>query len=450
MHWYLGFPSEWRAAVRRLVVVSALLVCPTLGGATDWYVDGRNGSKDNAGTAASPFLDGWQAAKVAKPGDTINMLPTAAYWRLSILASGTAEKPIMVRGTGVGANRTKIIGRGTDSAVWVNADHVVVSNLDVSAPGQFPGISLAPGRHHITVERNVVHDSGGSGINTFGNDYVRILHNVVYGNAKITKDGRQGSGISLLGHVDVDDYTGLKNVVDGNVVYGNTNELYCSDAYCYAHRLTSDGNGIIVDDFRRKRFDSVAYRGQTLVSNNVVFGNGGRGIYMYRSDHGVIVGNTVFFNNQDPFSGAWHPGEIGLAAVGDVEVHNNILYTDAGNGPNRTGTAPNYRVSFSAQYIYETDQPVHIGRNLMFNSKADPTKMTFSREAPNLWILANNLFNGPRLKSPSMDPALADFRPMKGSIALNNGDPAHRLTYDVLWARRIGNNSIGAFEFAAP
>ncbi len=450
MHQYFQFRAGWRSVFFLLMVVSEILIAPSLALATDWYVDGRGGSRANPGTAAAPFVDGWQASKVARPGDTINVLPSTAYPRLAILASGTAEKPITVTGTGIGANRTRITGVGTDSALWINADYVVVSNFDVSAPGQFPGISLAPGRHHITIQRNVVHDSGGSGINTFGNDYVRILHNTVYGNAKITKDGRQGSGISLLGHIDVDDYTGLKNVVDGNLVYANTNELYCFDDYCWANRLTSDGNGIIIDDFRRKRFDGAGYRGQTLVSNNVVFGNGGRGIYMYRSDHAVIVGNTCFFNNQDPYSGAWHPGEIGLAAVGDVEVHNNILYSDAGNGPNRTGTAPNYRVSFSAQYIYETDQPVHIGRNLMFNPKTDRTKMTFSREAPNLQILDNNMFYGPRLKLPSLDPEVADFRPIKGSIALNNGDPAHRLMYDILWARRGGNTSIGAYEYAAP
>ena len=414
--------------------------------AKSWYVDGRSGSQSNAGTATAPFQTPWQAMKVVQPGDTVFVLPTTVYPRLSVTVSGTATAPIRVVGGEAAGGFTQVAGTGADSAVWINADYVSVSQFDASAAEQNAAFSVAPNHHHVTIANNLIHDAGAAGITAVADDYVTISNNAVYGNAHITAGSWQSSGISLLGMVDIDDYKGIKNRIDGNVVYGNTNIPYCFDAFCWAHWLNSDGSGIILDDFMRKRFDGVTYGGRTLISNNVVFGNGGRGIYLYRSLHADIIGNTIVYNNRDPFEGNWRPGEIGLNEAGDVAIYNNVLYSDSKTSPNRTGTAPNTHVGFSAEYCSTGSGRIILQHNLIYNPQHEPSQMIYTRDNGDEVVISDNLWAGASLVRPSLDPAMADFRPRSDSILVGNGDPAHAMERDIGGVLRTGRTTIGAYE----
>lgn len=429
-----------------LTVLGAATALSHPAAATDWYVDGKVGKSSNRGTAASPFLYFWQATQAAKPGDTVYVVPSIVYPHLSISVSGTATQPITFIGAGAAPGLTQIVGDSGHFAMWVNANYVAIRNFDLSAPGTQAALHVAENHHHITIANNVAHDSGGNGLSTVGDDYITISHNTVYGNAKNTSNNVFNSGISTLGNVDIDGNTGVKMVIDGNVVYGNTNTPTCPSTGCAATVQDSDGNGIIIDDLRRMQRDHVAYRGRTLISNNVVFGNGGRGIHIYLSDHVTATGNTVYYNNQDPYEGNYRPGEIEVLFASDVAVTNNILVSDGGvgigNGKN-TGT----HLPFSVANCSGTGA-VTFQNNLGYNPRGDQT-LVFSRSNTVTLNVANNLFANPNFVLPSLNPTIADFRLLPGSPALQVGNAATATSVDVLGVTRTSSPVAGAFQTVA-
>ncbi|SNT27563.1 parallel beta-helix repeat (two copies) [Noviherbaspirillum humi] len=176
-----------------------------------------------------------------------------------------------------------------------------------------------PSPHHIVVRKNTVRKFGGGCIGTLYADYITIEDNDVsecgwwspYGN----------SGISMYENVDADGDTGQKMIVRRNRVYSNWNYIPF-----YAVDAVTDGNGIIVDDGRHTQMPdprfTVAYKGRTLIENNIVFNNGGRGIHIYESDN-VTVRNNVSYRNSN------HPGitngEITPLSVSNVQAYGNVM-----------------------------------------------------------------------------------------------------------------------------
>jgi hypothetical protein len=101
---------------------------------------------------------------------------------------------------------------------------------------------------------------------------------------------------------------------------------------CFTSNLgavLTDGNGIILD-----LNDSNSYKGRTLVADNVLFGNGGRGILIFKSSHVDVVNNIAYENaftsNLMGSSGA--QPEIAVSGS-DVRVYNNIAVPRQGNVP---------------------------------------------------------------------------------------------------------------------
>ena len=417
--------------------------------ATSWFVDGRNGQRGGNGTPAAPFVFFWQAAQVVQPGDTVYVLPTMVYPQITISVSGAPGRPITLVGAGSGAQRTKVSGGTTSSAIWINADYVTVKNFDATTKGPDPAILVPPNHHHVTIANNVAHDAGGNGISTFGDDYITISHNVVYGNAKNTSLAFN-SGISLLGSLDIDGNTGVKMIVDGNTIYGNTNTPNCTTQTCLDTWENSDGSGVIVDDSRRVRFDNIVYRGRTLICNNVIYGNGGRGVHVYKSDHVTIANNTMFFNNQDPYESMWHPGEVSTVLAGDVQVTNNILYSDGLVGPS-SGTAPNTHVAVSFHSAVNGTGPLVAKYNLMFNPQNAPANQSYVDPGNTTAAdISQNVWAGAKFERTSLTGTLADYRVRPISPALRRGDAATSVSVDILGRPRVLPPTIGAYQNAGP
>ena len=413
--------------------------------ASSWYVDGRDGGRYNTGSAASPFLYLWQALQKVGPGDTIYMVPSVTYPQLGFTAEGTAAAPITMAGSDP-SRPTKVSGMGIHSAIWVNGDYLKVRNFDATAPGKYVAISLAPNKHHITVASNIIHDAGLNGINTIANDYVTASHNIVYGNAHITEDAF-GSGISFLGSVDIDSNRGVKMIIDGNIIYDNTNVPDCSTSQCLAAAAgDSDGSGIIIDNNIRDGIDDIPYRGAFLITNNVIYRNGGRGVHVYKSDNVTITGNTMYYNNQDPYEAFWHPGEVSVIKAGNVSVFDNILQSDGLNSVNRSGTAPNYHVCVSITQNTDGRGPLVARDNLCYNPQKDYSHLTFVEKNTNPVSVGPNIFAGARLRKPSD----GDFRFNPDSPAYHAGDPDTSPSVDILGVSRGSLPSIGAYQNPAP
>ncbi len=420
------------------------LVFVTSGLARNWYVDGRDGAKDNSGTRDSPFLFLWQALHKVEAGDTILVVPSIDYPRLSFVATGTQGASITL--AGADPNRpTRVTGPGDDSGIWLNGDYLTVRNFDVSASGAYSAVSIAPNHHHITVASNVIHDAGGNGVNAVAADYVTISHNIVYGNANDTTLAF-GSGISILGSVDIDNNTGVKMIIDGNIVYANTNTPSCATDECLATWSNSDGSGIILDDNDRVRWGGEPYRGATLISNNVVHHNGGRGIHIYKSRNVTITGNTAYLNNQDPYEGSWRPGEINVLVASNIGVYNNILSSDGADSPIHGGTAPNTHVCIAVKYNTGDDGPIVVRNNICYNPQKDASLTSFESKNVTPVFMGPNIFAGPKLAGPSS----GDFRVRDISPAIGTAEADTSVAVDILGEPRGAAPSIGAYQSASP
>ena len=424
---------------RIMLAIAALMASAQAVAATDYYVDGKNGVYGNPGTKTSPFPTVYQAEHYVKPGDTIHILPTMTYSQLGFSASGTPGKPITYIGGDATTHMTAVTGIGTtdrDNAAWINANYIVVKDFNVTAPGPYTGIEVAEFHHHIWITNNVAHDSGGAGINAYEDDYVWIEYNYVYDNAKYTSNCIFGSGISVLASLDIDSSTSAKTYIIGNTVYRNTNTptIGCNGD---SIGLDSDGNGIIVDS-NDGRWNLLPYHGRTLIANNVVYGNGGRGIHVFHSNHVLVTSNTSYYNNIDPAEGNYLPGEIEANTSGDVSIYDNILYSD-GKTTNYKGVSTGAHVGVSFQNCPASGS----GRgnliaeyNLIYNpnspSNPVPYEVASCRNSPTIpVIVGGNIWGNPHYAAPSASSGAANFAVLSTSSALGAANPQHSVTPDI-------------------
>jgi len=442
--------------MKTLLMALVALLISTEAYASDWYVDGSKAvnQKTQTGSEHAPFGAFWQAQQVAKPGDTILLLPTVTYGMIGIQKSGSAAGQITIAGAGTAPNLTKVNGGASSFGIWIDASYVTIENFDVTA-GENEGAidatsaSATKPNRNIVVVGNVVHNAGLDGINIYGCDYVTVEDNTVYGNAHNTSGGTYGSGISILGSMNADETTGIKTTVTGNIVYANTNIPTCPKSGCTAANSDSDGNGIIIDVNNRSYWDSKAYVGRTLISNNVIFGNGGRGIHLYRSNHITITSNTIYFNNRDPYEGNYLPGEVEGNASGDVSVYDNILFSDGLTGIDN-GKNTGHHVGISFQQGTDGIGQLIAEHNLVYNPANNSTLLSSSRNNTLPVTITANIWANPLFKSASLDAATADFRVTSGSRALGAANADDSVKYDILGVTRTVPETIGAYERPAP
>ena len=438
-----------------ILLVIAVLTSSTAALATDIYVDGLSGNDSSSGARTAPVLHFWKAMQLVRPGDTIHLLPTTTYLGLSIGHGGTAGLPITITGDGFAPKLTKVTtnpNAATTSSeyskviyIYNKAQYVNIKNLD--AQGKATAVFIAIGSSHIGVFSNVLHDSGQAGIQAYGSDYVTITGNSVYNNSWDTTGGSFGSGIAILQAVDVDtNTTQPKIIISNNTVYHNYNlprtpGEACSAAgdKCSSYNSNSDGNGIILDRNNGIASSSTSttstppYNGRILVSGNIVFNNGGRGIHVYKSDHVTVVNNTAYKNNQDPYEASWQPGEIMAVNSNDDDFYNNLVYPS----PLVVGQAVGGHYGLSIEYCTGSVNPINIDYNLAYNdvNNSDYKMFTGSGSSANttpVIIGAHNNWGNPFFISPGTDPAIVNFNLNLNSPAIDAGYAPMALLTDTL------------------
>jgi hypothetical protein len=339
-------------------------------------------------------------------------------------------------------HRPKIKSRNITAIRLVGASYVVIEGFDVEGsrdeisfeeadrllcekPDSSERVNMAHGNgidivaeysdinkisHHIIVRNNRVYNFGASAIGAQRADYLTIENNVTYGNAFYSP--YDTSGISLYQMRDVE-FTAeadagktLKNIIRGNISYGNKNLFGFAAGFdgstCDRNAALTDGNGIIIDDFRntqnqKPELNKRPYRGRTLVENNIVYKNGARGINIYSSDHVDVVNNTSYLNAET--LNASIDSEFSTYDVKDVRVMNNIFYA-------RSGRAANGVISAAADTKGERAS-IRYDNNLVFGSSV------FDAVSG-----ANNII-GQDPKFANVDAA--DFALIEGSAAIDRG-----------------------------
>lgn len=291
---------------------------------TTYYVS-TTGSDNGAGSATSPWATINHALEAnLQPGDTIMVAPGTYNEAVSINKGGSAAGNVTIESEVAGAAIIKAPA-GSFNAVYINANYVTVEGFQVegaSGSGIF-GMSV----HHVSVLNNVVHDNAEGGISFVYSEFETIEGNTTYNNAS----SGWFSGISVYENRNISGdttTTGYRTIIANNTSYDNVTK---SGAHC-------DGNGIIVDDFQSSQNSAYpSYTYPTLVENNVVYGNGGKGIQIYHSDYVTVSNNTAYNNNQDTANtGTWR-GEISNSDSNHTTFINNIAV--ANTAVNASNTA---------------------------------------------------------------------------------------------------------------
>lgn len=327
--------------------------------------------------------------------------------------------------------------RGRDALrLEEGANYITIDGFDIAA-GENGVQASRTGIDHIlnhhTVVRNChIHDCGAGGIQLNHGDY-RVVENNVIRHCAATSRWLH-SGISFWQPIALDREPGFHIVVRGNILYGNSNPPG-----------GTDGNGLIIDDFRhtQQRSPHGEYPNRTLVENNVVYNNGGRGIHVFLSAHVVVRNNTVYHNNWDLTQDATWRGELSSVNSSDVKWINNIAVTDSAVNPHNTALLD------GDVGRYHNEAVEWVG-NLLFDS-ADPTAQSIklASDADRAAILADNITGrDPQFVAPGDGPD-ADFRLKTGSPAIGAALGADAPAGDMLGMLRDAQPDLGAFEYGA-
>lgn len=391
------------------------------------------GNNDNDGMSAEkPWKSFSKVLSNMQAGDTINIMPGTysaqnTYNPLINLKeshSGTEDRYITFRAYDP-ADRPKFKagGKGVWQCVNIQASYIVFDGIEMEGNNQSldslaadnisknyknnswndlavyntNGISIGAGGanssypHHVIIRNCTVHDFPGGGMGGQQADYLTFENNTVYNNAWFTMYAC--SGISILTPFNYDDEEGYHNRVTGNTVYNNHTKIKW---YTSSNPRFSDGNGIIMDvnltpdgGAPQEIKDDGAYRGHTLVANNVCYFNGGSGIHAFKAQYIDIVNNTTYMNEQRYADGY---AEIFSQSGKNNRIVNNIMYSK----PN--GSCTNYGYSGGASFT----------NNVYFNGQLHGASGNFKQADPLFVHAPASPLDDADFHIPSNSPA-ADF-----------------------------------------
>jgi hypothetical protein len=426
------------------------------------YFVSTTGNDSSSGTSMTDALKTIGAAtKLAlKGGDCVTVADGTYDETVLVSASGSADACtgyVDFRAASPGG--AKNVSTDPYNGFMVNANYVMVDGFDLQDTGTGSAFTagtntLSNGKvivyHHIAAVRNIAHDSGGAGLSAIHSDYVRFEGNTVHDNSSRSDYG--DSGIDLWEMQASDTQSGFHIVIRNNLSYSNVESDIPSD-------LQTDGEGIILDsfDYADSTYGSTPYTQETLVENNVIWRNGGRGIEAagaQPTSHVTIRNNTVFDDNvqQQQYGGA----EIVSWGTGN-SVANNIviLGADAQNGTaaNQTTVAIADRCGASSAGVQITGGSTW-SNNIVYSMKSGaPLSSSDCVTTPSNYTtipVGSNLMG--------VDPGLAaqtsqvtsvmvqDFTIGAGNPATRAGTSADFAPFDYAYVARPRPPSIGAFE----
>jgi parallel beta-helix repeat protein len=316
-------------------ILVAVLVLVSIGATSQsnivYYLnkEGKLPKSGNASTYSSVFTSFAEAVKALKAGDRL-IVADGEYVEPAFSihhVHGTEQAPIVI----IAENQLKAVLTRPDadnpdvSVVEIaNSSYIVFDGFEVfdSQSGMESGVDVRNSSHHITVKNCYIHDCACGGISSRLSDYLVFDSNIVRDNAKRNK--WNCSGLSIWHPVELDQKPGFHIVVKNNVAFENECDIAFSP---HGFKNPTDGNGIIIDDFRNTQGGGQegGYFASVLVENNLSFNNGGRGIAVYKSDNVTLRNNTSFHNLRILTKYIDWAGEISIDHSKGSTVVNNIM-----------------------------------------------------------------------------------------------------------------------------
>jgi parallel beta-helix repeat protein len=291
-----------------------------------YYVDISKGNDANNGRSEKlPFKTINKANEQIIAGDTIYVKNGVYLENITIKQSGTANSQILFQAF---PGHKPFIKGTQDGTFKIEGNYIKIMGFEITSTVDGSGIHVGSGNHHTQIFKNEIHDSGCGGVSGQETDYLHIEGNVIYRNS--FRSPFLCSGISIYQAVPFDNKPGFHNIIRGNTSYANENKRVKEDG------TVTDGNGIIIDDFRHTQGQKKLpkYTAATLVENNIVFDNGGRGIHIFQSDNVVVRNNTTFKNLKSSNLHGTTNGELSAFFSSNIWFYNNIAY--AANSSKKT------------------------------------------------------------------------------------------------------------------
>jgi hypothetical protein len=337
VHMLLAVGSD--TATIYLDSIALEVIIPERTDPTTLYVDPA-GSDGNTGDGPGP--DGaFQTLRYGLsqliPGDTL-LVADGVYAEnnLRILGLiGTPERPTVVRAVNPWGAKIEGDIRYNINLQVENSRHVVVDGFEIYGTGRSTETNSATGLQifrsdYVTLQNNYVHDCGCNGISGRESDYLTIQRNVARDNARFSE--YNCSGFSIYQPRMLDRADGPHILIRQNVSFENEVRKPFTPL---GFNVPTDGNGIILDDFNNTQslgstpnpYDP--YVAETVVENNLVFGNGGAGIKAYEVENVIIRNNTTYHNNFVLSGVTTGSGEIILQVVGgEARIYNNVMVSE--------------------------------------------------------------------------------------------------------------------------
>lgn len=406
------------------------------------HVSANRGNDSNDGSAPDKALKSLQAAAdLTRPGDTVyiegGIYESKKKEILKISRSGTDKKWIVYRN--LDEDRPVLRIRSDAGIVLESVAYISIEGLEITRDvdyyertfqGADPDFITSTGNgiyigrvsskeamsHHIRIQDNRIHGCPGSGILIHHADYLTISFNRIHDNGELNLTNN--SGIRLQNLIDWDRGEGFHILINGNTLY-NQRKLSRLEEEISLCEKTYSASGISLRDNRYggSLGQVPGYSSQILVSNNLIYNNGGIGLDLIQTDQVKVVHNTFFRNNRNA---KVQCGELYANHIANCVIANNIFYANTG----KPGTqAINY-------------ERLEIGHNLYHNcvgyipGKGDVL-------ADPLFVRAHN------------NESVFEFSLKPKSPAIDAGDKKHTTAYDHAGALRLGGSEVdlGALEY---
>ena len=400
--------------------------------ADTYYVD-PSGNDNNPGTQAQPWRTIVYAETRVSPGDTVLVGDGVYREKVIITRSGTPDNYIVFKSLNRHGARVEVAESGKTDGIKIAANYITVDGFEIYDPNLNPdshgNCITVWENHHVNILNNKVHDCGGAGIQVGRCDYIVIENNEAYRNAKYNPD--QSSGIGLFQAQAFDDAPGYHIIVRNNRSYDNITLVLSSSS----NIGTTDGNGIIVDNFKNEGGTGISYPHRTLVENNLSYNNGGKGLHLFKADHVDLFNNTVYHNNTDTQNtGTWR-GELSLVYSKDTVWRNNIGVANPGEGI----------LQWNRAMLIARSEDMTWENNISYDGTTGSNSINFSDTSVGVEYMSNNNLLG--VDPMFNDPSRSDFGLQENSPAIDAGSDVIVSFCDIDYNKRAaGTVDIGAFE----
>ncbi|MFN8280229.1 MAG: right-handed parallel beta-helix repeat-containing protein [Saprospiraceae bacterium] len=317
------------------------------GNSRQLFVSSATGDDHHDGTTMALALKTLQyAANMSQPGDTINI--AQGIYRsgqknlLRISQNGTVDHWIYYKAYG---QERPILYISNESAISFNlASYIQIEGLEITQDPEYisrfsnfdqkdnitskgNGILFERSRnegylsHHIRLKNNFIHDCPGTAIDVNSADYLDFVFNTIQANGNLSSNNNCGIRMQFLSAFDQKPGDHIQ------IMYNSISDHRQQGALARINNTCEESYGGAGIAMRNNRFDPYqanrpAYQHGILISNNIIYLNGGPGIDIFETNNLSLINNTLYQNNQNNESRC---GEIVIDKTKGVRAYNNII-----------------------------------------------------------------------------------------------------------------------------